>query len=282
MGQDLKGNPQNKTGDHTDCPEGAQMASQAMDGRSEESGKGVSRRDVAKAGAAAPLLMSLFSRPAWGGGVCSVSSLASGNASGRHDDDECNGNGCTPGFWKNNLVAWLGTGYSPGTQVINEDGKATKEWTTEGATTFASVFGFPPVIGDNLTTLLDVMLEHELAGSTGTYENHLVAALLNAAKAPAIFGSTVTQIIEVAYAVRMGTPYQGRIITESEFHQLLANMNESGQCFLNAHGECAPGYVSHEGMCIPSCKQGERFDLNSNACVLLTNWDPDIHQGIED
>lgn len=250
----------------------------------EKGARGISRRDVAKAGTAAPLLMTLLSRPAWGGGVCSVSALASGNASGKHEKG-CSGNGCTPGFWKNNLQAWQGTGFSPGRRVTNKKGKKVKEWTTEGATTFGSVFGFEPAIDNRGTTgsptLLDVLLDHHLAGSLGTADSHLVAALLNAAKAPSIFGASTTQIIELARAVHWGLPYQGRIIEHREYFELLTRMNEAGNCFLNAHGHCAPGYVEHEGRCIPSCKQGYRYDLNSNQCVSLGDWN-DTCKGIND
>lgn len=281
MGQDLKGNSDKQNpGDNANRSVEDDMSShQPVDGLAENGKRGVSRRDVAKAGVSAPLLMSLFSRPAWGGGICSVSALASGNASGRHDDDDCTGYGCTPGFWKNNLLAWQGTGFSPGTQVFR-DGKPTKEWTTDGATPFSAVFGFAPAIGDDFTTMLDVMLEHELEGALGTYENHLVAAVLNAASS-SLYGSTVIQIVEVAKAVHYGTEYQGRYITQSEFMAVLVNMNESGECFLNAKGECAPGFVEHEGTCVPSCKRGERFDMNSMSCVLLDDWD-ETCRGVED
>ena len=243
-----------------------------------QDGQGISRRNLAKAGAAAPIVMSLFSRPAWGV-ACSPSSLASGNASGRHQDD-CDGNGCTPGFWKNNLLAWQGTGYSPGVCVRWRNGKC-KEWSTQGATTFQDVFGFPPSIGNSdpsPISLLDVMLEHEQTGSVGTYENHLVAALLNAAKAPFIYGTTVDEIIELARCVEGGLPYKGYQVTRAEVFEMLVRMNEAGTCFLNAHGQCAPGYVEHEGQCIPCCRQGWKFDLSSGQCIKEDEWDPAVHQ----
>ncbi|WP_439136405.1 hypothetical protein, partial [Pseudomaricurvus sp.] len=240
----------------------------------------VTRRNMAKAGMTAPLLMSLFSRPAWGGGVCSVSALASGNASGRHDDG-CKGSGCTPGFWKNNTLAWQGTGFSPGSQV-KKKGQRIKEWTTADATPFSSVFGFSPAVGNDETSLLDVLLQHHLRGSYGTYENHLVAALLNAAKAPSVYGATVVQIVELAQSVRSGVPYQGRVIDQGEAFGLVVKMNEAGDCFLNAKGDCGPGYVEVNGQCMPSCKDGERFDVNSQSCVLLQDWDPKTCKGVDD
>lgn len=249
----------------------------------EKTARGITRRDVARAGTAAPLLMTLLSRPAWGGGVCTISALASGNASGRNERD-CKGNGCTPGFWKNNLKAWQGTGFSPGRQVTR-NGKKVREWTTRGGTTFVSVFGFEPAIGtagaSGSPSLIDVLLDHSMAGNLGTADCHLVAALLNAAKAPSIYGATTTQVIQLARAVHFGTPYEGRIIDQQEYFDLLSRMNEAGKCFLNAHGQCAPGYVEHDGRCIPSCKPGFRFDLNSNQCVALEDWN-DTCKGIDD
>lgn len=250
----------------------------------EKSARGITRRDVAKAGTAAPLLMTLLSRPAWGGGVCSVSALASGNASGRHEKG-CSGNGCPPKFWKNNLQAWKGTGCSPGQQKTNKKGKKVSEWTTQGATTFSSAFGFEPEAGRHhrggSLTLLDVLLDDEHSGFSGSADSHLVAALLNAAKAPSVFGANTTQIKELARAVRMGTPYQGRVIDHFEFSALLRKMNQAGNCFLNTSGQCAPGYVEHNGTCIPSCKRGYRYDLNSNQCVSLDDWN-DNCKGIDD
>lgn len=238
---------------------------------------GISRRDLAKVGASAPILLSLFSRPAWGV-ACSPSSLASGNASGRHQED-CDGNGCTPGFWKNNLLAWQGTGISPGICVGWKNGRC-KEWSTKDATIFEDVFGFPPSISGGSTTsisLLDVMLDHEQSGSVGTYENHLVAALLNAAKAPYIYGATVDEIVELARSVNFGTPYQGYSVTRQELFDLVVRMNEAGSCFLNAHGQCGPGYVEYEGQCIPCCRDGWRFDVSSGQCIKASEWDSSVH-----
>lgn len=239
---------------------------------------GISRRDLAKAGATAPIVLSLFSRPAWGV-ACSPSSLASGNASGRHQDD-CDGNGCTPGFWKNNLLAWQGTGISPGTGIRWKKGRCV-EWNTVGATTFFDIFGFHPSIADSSSSpisLLDVMLEHHRSGSEGTYENHLVAALLNAAKAPYIYGATVDEIVELARCAQNGVPYQGHPVTRQELFDLVVRMNESGSCFLNAHAQCGPDFVEYEGQCIPSCKDGWKFDVSSGQCVKESEWDDDVHQ----
>jgi len=240
----------------------------------------LNRRQLARVGVGAPVLMSLFSRPVWGL-ACSPSGMMSGNVSG-HDHDDCDGRGCTPGFWKNNLEAWSDTGYSPG--MCDDDiggGGKCKEWSTEGGSIFRVVFGFDPAISPpsdpympSVLTLLDVMLEHELAGSIGTYENHLVAALLNAAKAPFIYGATAKQIIDLGYAVETGELYEGVMISLDDLFALLVNMNEAGECFLNAHGDCAPGYVEYDGACIPCCKVGESFDFETGQCVQ-TSSDPE-------
>lgn len=214
-----------------------------------------------------------------------MSALASGNASGRHERG-CTGNGCPPKFWKNNLQAWKGTGCSPGQQKKNKKGNHVAEWTSQGGTTFYDVFGFEPETSGQLhrsngaMTLLDVLIEQEYVGS-GSVEAHMVAAFLNAAKAPAVFGATRNQIAELARAVRMGVPYQGRVIEHSEFFGLLQTMNQAGDCFLNNNGQCAPGYVEQDGRCIPSCPRGYRYDLNSRQCVSLDDWN-DSCKGIDD
>ena len=59
------------------------------------------RRLIKGAVGAAPLLVTLASRPAWGGNVC-WSGIQSGNVSG-HRHDECVG-GRTPGYYMNNVL----------------------------------------------------------------------------------------------------------------------------------------------------------------------------------
>jgi hypothetical protein len=60
------------------------------------------RRKLLKGAAgAAPLLVTLASRPAWGGNVC-WSGIQSGNVSG-HRNEECTG-GRTPGYYKVNVA----------------------------------------------------------------------------------------------------------------------------------------------------------------------------------
>ncbi len=169
---------------------------------------------------------------------------------------------------------------SPGTGIRWKNGRCV-EWNTVGATTFFDVFGFEPSIASTSSSsisLLDVMLEHQHSGNEGTYENHLVAALLNAAKAPFIYGASVDEIVELARSAHNGVPYQGYPVTRQELFDLVVRMNEAGNCFLNAHAQCGPGYVEHEGQCIPSCRDGWKFDMTSGKCIKESEWDDEVHQ----
>jgi hypothetical protein len=115
---------------------------------------------------------------------------------------------------------------------------------------------------ENPKSMLAVMLDHEEAGNIGTYENHLVAAVLNADAAPDLYGATVQQILDTLTMVDNGQ------IAQQDFFDTLVAMNEAGECFLNAQGFCADGYVSNEvGECIPSCEGGQAFDFCSETCV---------------
>ncbi len=67
------------------------------------------RRDLTKAGLAAPVILSLLSRPAWGGAMC-YSGLQSGNTSNAKSDSNCS-YGRSPGYWKYKV---LGTPRWPG------------------------------------------------------------------------------------------------------------------------------------------------------------------------
>ena len=127
------------------------------------------RRFIKGAGIAAPVIMALANRPAFGA-VCTVSGFISvdpGNLSAAgHVVASCGGK--SPGYWKNNLGDWP-TGYVP---VAGPGG-------TPPATIMSTAFGYSG--GLAASTLLSV-----LEGSGGTDPNnvymHLVAALLNAAK----------------------------------------------------------------------------------------------------
>ncbi|GEM_PF-5197985 len=83
------------------------------------------RRNVAKAGLAAPVIMTLSSKSAFGmGRECTPSNLASGNLSSPVDMSTCGG--CTPGYWGSAPHAdYEGAGVSAG-----------------GADPFVAVFGY--------------------------------------------------------------------------------------------------------------------------------------------
>ena len=221
------------------------------------------RRRFAKAGVAAPVLMSVFSRPVWSF-ECTISGLNSGNVSD-HPHDDCEGVGCTPGFWAQNLSAWGCTGLSPGecADGSSASGSGCKEWSMEGATSFQSVFGFPPPeVG--ATSLLGVMLNHEVLGSEGTYYFHLIAALLNSLCSTA-YGATPADVIELAHNVEDNKYDGGSRYYYLNVSETLDYMNNRG-CFLNSHGICKEKYVIPEDRCIPVCESGYYFDFIDEIC----------------
>jgi len=232
-----------------------------------------SRRKFTTAGLTSPVIMSLFSQPAWSAVACSPSGLVSGNVSGQGAEPiDCTGRGrgCTPGFWKNNPAAWItATQFIPG-QCVEWQGQGCKQWNTGSGTKFIDVFGIPSVMdvvsGDgsveNPKSMLAVMLDHEEAGNIGTFENHLVAAVLNADASPEIYGTTVQSILEALAAMDAGQ------ISFGDLFDTLVAMNEAGSCYLNANGFCSDGMVSNElGECIASCEGGQRYDYCTETCV---------------
>ena len=111
------------------------------------------------------------------------------------EEDEAEG--CTPGFWKNHLNHWAGTGYSPDDE-------------------FDAVFGCD-LFGDD-TTL------GEALNSQGTLKNlgyHGVAALLNAASGGVDYKYSVSEVMDIVCdAVASGDLEGGK--------NLLADANEAG------------------------------------------------------
>ena len=231
-----------------------------------------SRRKFTQAAFTAPVLASLISAPAWGT-ACSISGLRSTNLSG-HNHEECDGSGCTPGFWSQNLDAWKLHPYAPGSCDEYKGNGDCKQWnTTIGASTFKSAFGddFPlsPIDPDTGMdyTLIDVMLDHENWGSEGTYYFHLVAALFNAIVAPDLYGSTEADVIALFQDVRDGL---------IDYHDALATldkMNNAGTCFIDAHGN----FLEDDGLrtvedpnsakTIPACKEGFSWNHGLQKCV---------------
>ena len=65
--------------------------------------EGATRRRLLKGGLiGAPVILTQYGRPAWAGG-CSESAMASENMS---DVVDCEGEGCSKGFWKKNTHLW--------------------------------------------------------------------------------------------------------------------------------------------------------------------------------
>lgn len=65
------------------------------------------RRRFAKGLAvSAPVIMTLAGRPVWAARNCSESGQLSGNLSDELAFGPCGGEGCSPGFWKNNGIGW--------------------------------------------------------------------------------------------------------------------------------------------------------------------------------
>ena len=85
------------------------------------------------------------------------------------------GEGCTPGFWKNNLAAWGPTGFSP--SVLFES---------------ASIFDRDAFTGD--PSLLDVM--NFRGGGLNRLSAHAVAALLNASHPSVDYDLTPAEVID--------------------------------------------------------------------------------------
>lgn len=140
-----------------------------------------SKRKLLKGAAAAPLLMTVASRPVLARGICTPSAWVSGNLSDHHQAVECGGR--SPGYWKTNPDAWPGQ-FKHGTcDVSSQNGKhksyavnnTCKVYLDDG-TKFSDVFGsgFPG------KTMMQVLW---LGGNDDPYQlgAHIVAALLNAA-----------------------------------------------------------------------------------------------------
>jgi hypothetical protein len=233
------------------------------------------RRGFTMAAMSSPILMSLFSKPAWSQVACSISGLTSGNVSkpgGVPGPCSSDGMGCTPGIWKTHPAGWfINTPYSPGSCKSYAGGSGNcKEWNTGTGDKFSTVFGFSPP-GDNANaTLMDIVSMEEKFGGDGVNHAmaaHWVAALLNASAAPLAYGSTAQQVINIVYTVAHGDGLvNGVTITKADLHATLVQMNQRN-CFMNSFGFCADGYVSENGECIPSCEGGKSWDVNTKACI---------------
>lgn len=216
-------------------------------------GTGASRRRLAQAGLAVPVIMSLSARPVWASntGACSLSGdIFSANLS--NIDHKCTeGWGCTPGFWKENIPPWATTDFDPGdcTALKNDNGSKggkCEAFDSSTGTKFIDVFGVSPNCGGAIT-LMDVL--QTCNGTNANLEFHAVGAVLNASSSYVDYGATVQQVVE-AY-LKANDPTVTLEIRETVKY-VFQNMNERS-CPLNAHGLCNDGYVNQDGQgyCIP-------------------------------
>jgi hypothetical protein len=225
------------------------------------------RRRLSKAALATPVVASLAARPAM---ACSVSGFISGNTSPGHKY-QCQGYGCTPGYWKEHPDLWyaLTHGYaSGGKQVITEPClEANKNkcifWSSEGGTSLSSKLGiFNPFGVNTAKPMLDLLDEYP-----GQPVFHFIGALLNAASSPDAYGSTVDELISgLVKADSLGKVH--------EYGQLLDTLNNRG-CMFDSRGRCESGFEpgniyifsQNTETCIPKCKVGTKWDPVSMRCI---------------
>lgn len=228
------------------------------------------RRKLSKAALATPVIATLAARPAL---ACSVSGFLSGNASPGRDDPRCDGFGCTPGFWKNNVKAWPAP-YSPGS-CKTWQGPHCKEWNPGVPGTLLSAI-LPPAcagVGTFFTqvsasdSMMSIFLKAVDSGGKVTTEYadvcHYMAAILNAKASEASYGSSVADI----QAGLCKAAQEGKINYYTTV--LLAGLNERG-CMFDAWGNCEKNFTSVDGICIPACPTGTAWDSQSMTCKSTT------------
>ena len=146
-----------------------------------------SRRQFSRLGAATPVLLTLASRPVFGGNC--LSNMMSGNLS-NPDGGQCSF-GWSPGGWRNpkgevngmdTLDAWDAAGYYYGELDGNGDQSCFKRGhTTENPRiknkrecySGGSVYGDTPLPGGDSRTLIEIL-------GTNNIKKHCITALLNA------------------------------------------------------------------------------------------------------
>lgn len=161
-------------------------------------GERLTRRRFTRAGLAAPVILTLANRPAFGA-ICTVSGFTSyspNNPSGvRHVVSGCGG--YSPGAWKKpdagngdgSRSQWIAAGYHPNPRPDTSD---------PAGTTFDAVFGTSSGYG----TLHDV-----LKNRPGSLEFHAVAALLNAGYMGSTYGLTTADVIGLYWLEALDVPY---------------------------------------------------------------------------
>ena len=121
------------------------------------------------------------------------------------DGSACEGEGCTPGYWKNHLDSWVGLDYQPGDD-------------------FDTTFGVD--LFDTDQTLLEALEPDDNPQAIQTFPSHAVAALLNA-NSSVEFGLTEAEIIAIVQDV-----FNGGEFGMEEAKNILNIANEAG-CPLN-------------------------------------------------
>ena len=207
-----------------------------------------SRRRLTAAGLGGAMLVSLPAKSVWGAqGQCSLSgNIFSANVS--NIDHECTeGDGCTPGFWKNNWFAWDCTGYSPGTcHETNPPGNQCRRFDATvhpgGATSFESVFGYKPECLSGSPSLMEVLQASGVC--SGSLDWHAVGAVLNAACTSIDFGASVDEVIKAYSMAREDADKYTAV------KNVFVYMNERF-CPINSQGDCEDGYSRNElGVCV--------------------------------
>jgi hypothetical protein len=168
------------------------------------------RRFIKGAGIAAPVIMALANRPAFGA-VCTVSGFISvdpGNVSAQgHVVQSCS-TGLTPGAYQtpySGAGKWSGK-CGPGgkTRAIHPEGEGKRTPPTQG-TLMKDGFGFDGLLKDK--TMYDVLW---LSGNGDPYQlcAHLVAALLNAQGGLYINGLTEAEVKDMYKQMSQTGKYQ--------------------------------------------------------------------------
>ncbi len=155
--------------DRMDHPENEELdADQDNSANKKPAGVDSTRRRLFGAGVAAPIILSMSSRTAWGGGLCGPSAFNSmtfsSHAPQAYVDDCTAPAGKGPFYWKNNPLEWVG--YVPGALL-------------DGGT-------LSPLSGGGLT--MSDVLDGVGSDATASIEAHGIAALLNVSKNLNLFG----------------------------------------------------------------------------------------------
>lgn len=157
--------------DKMERPENSELVVGQRDSLNQEpAGVDSSRRRLFGAGIAVPVVLSMSSRTAWGGGLCGPSAFNSmtfsSHAPPAYVADCTNPSGNGPLFWKNNPGSWVT--YLPDAPTA-----------------------IPPVIGSvaPFSTLnMSDVLSGVTSDLTASIEAHGIAALLNASSSSNLFG----------------------------------------------------------------------------------------------